>query len=336
MGLFGGGSTKTKTTVAPNAKVESLLKNIVNKTEGMDDSYISQIYAGLNSTQIQALNNLANNGQLNEVSEILMGRTNTGLEQQSNAASQLQNLIDNQTTGSTITNNTANRQRSGALLSNVNAQGKNTGLTGSMYDDASVRRAANQTGARLDANNALTQGQNLNSQEIGNQASQRQLAQSIIGMGNKIGQTNQNLGQQGLDLNNTAISNQLNAGNILQQNDNNQNYYNWQNANGAAQNEWNQLNNRLNVANSINGMVGYTQTTKGNSGVSNMQQLAGAGIAGLGIAGNLGAFKSLGQSNNAWNSYNASGRQSGVAGPTQSGGNLSTGANQSPWYNFWS
>lgn len=334
MGLFSK-SGSTKVEVKPNANVEAILKDIVARSGQMDDSYISKQLAQLNPTQIEALNKLADSGQVNQISNILMDRTGKGLEQLQTAANQYQGLIDNQTTGSTIQSNVGQRMREGGLLSTINAQGKNSAVQGILGDNASARRAANRTSAAVDASNTLTQKANLMGQEINNDALRSRIAQSIIGAGSTIGQNNTALGQQGLQLNSLATQNLLNVGNQYQGQSNLQNYYNWQNANGQQQNAWDQLNNRLNVANSINGMVGYS--SKGTTpGISTGQQILGAGLSGLSTLNNLGAFNNLGQTYNAWNSYNNNGGQSGVAGPTQSGGNLSNGANQSFWSNLWS
>lgn len=334
MGLFSSGGGSTKTVVAPNANVEKILKDIVSRTQGMDDSFISQQLAQMNPTQIEALNKLADSGQVNQISNLLMNQGIQGFEQQQNAANQYQNLINNQTTGADIQKRVGQLQRQGGLLSNVNTQGKNSGIQSMFSDDPSARRAANRTGSNIDAANALSQGRNLLNREISNDAQRSQIAQSIIGAGNTIGQNNINLGNQGVNLNSLATQNLLNVGNQYQAQANAQNQMNWQNANGAAQNAWDQLNNRLNVANSINGMVGYT--SKGSApGQSVGQQLLGAGITGIGVAGKLGAFDSLGKTYNAWDSYNSNGGQSGVAGPMIGGGNLSNQPQQSFWGNAY-
>lgn len=333
MGLFSKGSS-TKTVVAPNANVEKLLKDIVSRTDGMDGSFISKQLAQMTPEQITALNNLADSGQVNRASELLLGQGQKGFEQQQNAALQYQNMINNQTTGQNIQDRVAQQQRQGGLLSTINAQGKNSAVQGILGSDASARRAANRTGSNIDASNKLSQGARLMNQELNNDAMRSKIAQSIIGAGNTIGSNNIALGNQGLQLNSLATQNLLNVGNQYQAQANSQNQMNWQNANGAAQNGWDQLNNRLNVANSINGMVGYT--SKGSTpGVGIGQQIAGAGLTGLGIAGQLGAFNNLNKTANAWNSYNASGGQSGVAGPMQNGSNLSQQPQQSFWGNAY-
>ena len=333
MGLFSKGGS-TKTTVAPNANVEKILKDIVARSGNMDTDYISKQLASLNSTQIEALNRLADSGQVNQVANTLMGRTEQGLNQMQNAANQYQSLIDNQTTGQDIQNTVNQLNRQGGLLSNVNAQGLNSSIKGTLGDDPTARRAAQRTGTSVGAFNTLNQKNSLTNQALNNDAMRSRIAQSIIGSGNTIGGTNAALGQQGLQLNSLATQNLLNVGNQYQAQANQQNMYDWQNANGAQQNAWDQLNNRLNVANSINGMVGYS--TKGSApGPSAGQQLLGAGVTGLGIAGQLGAFNGLGQTYNAWNSYNNNGGQAGVAGPMQGGGNLSNQPQQSFWGNAY-
>lgn len=307
MSLFSKGGS-TKTTVAPNANVEKILKDIVARSGNMDTDFISKQLAQMNPTQIEALNRLADSGQINQVANTLMGRTQQGLDQMQNAASQYQGLIGNQTTGQDIQNTVNQLNRQGGLLSNVNAQGLNSSIKGTLGDDPSARRAAQRTGASVGAFNTLNQKNSLSNLALNNDAMRSRIAQSIIGAGNNIGGTNAALGQQGLQLNSLATQNLLNVGNQYQAQSNQQNMYDWQNANGAQQNAWDQLNNRLNVANSINGMVGYS-TKSSAPGLSTGQQLLGAGVTGLGIAGQLGAFNSAGpfsglnqsQVNNAYN-----------------------------------
>lgn len=329
-----GSPASSKVTVRPNSQVSAILQQIVKDAQNMgakDQGFISQQLAGFNQNQDAALRNLASSGVLNQVADMYTPRTQMGLDQLSGLAQQYQSMLDggsNQLNAQNVNNfrdtlNSSNlAQRTGKAAANVSL--------GNGSDSGSLRRASAQ-GANLNSANTnlsrAVEGQNIGINSLlGNAAFQRGVLGAQAGLANQ----NLNLGAQGVNATQKAIQNKLMAGNLQQQQDQLQANLNWENAIGQNQYAWNQLNNQLNVLNSVSPMAGYTIKNAA-PGVDYGSQLLGAGMTGLGIAGRLGAFTPNQQTQNAWNSYNATGGQSGMAGPMIGGGNLSQQAGQSNW-----
>lgn len=330
MSLFGSAS-KTKTTVAPSSQVDALLKQIVANAQNMnsnDAGFISQQLAGLNPNQQAALSNLANSSTLNQLSGMYTPRTQQGLDQMNTLAQKYSALGNNSISADDVNNfssglnNSALAQATGKAASNISL--------GNGSDSGSLRRASAQGAALNSANTNLSRSISGKSLGVNALQSNNSFQQGLLNAQTGLAGQNLNLGAQGTQAAQQAIQNQLTAGNLQQQQDQAQADLNWQNAIGSQQYGWNQLNNQLNVLNSVSPMAGYTITNKG-AAPNTTQQLLGAGVTGLGIAGRLGAFTPSQQTTNAWNSYNASGGQSGMAGPMIGGSNLSNASGQSNW-----
>ena len=330
MSLFGS-SAKTKVTVAPSSQVDAILRKVVADAQAMganDPGYINRNLAGFNQNQTAALQNLASSGVLNSIDQMYSPRTQMGLDQMNQLASQYQGLINNQI-GADDVNNYRNTLNNSALAQSTGKAAANVSL-GNGSDSGSLRRAAAQGTARNEANTNLSRsvsGQNIG---IDNLSSNRAFQRGVLGAQTALAGQNLGYGAQGTQAAQQAIQNQLMAGNLQQQQDQALANLNWENAIGSQQYGWNQLNNQLNVLNSVSPMAGYTMNNVA-PGTSVGQQILGAGMTGLGIAGRMGAFTPNAQTQNAWNSYNATGGQSGMAGPVIGGSNLSQQGGQSNW-----
>lgn len=331
MGLFGGASS-SKTTVRPDSRVEDLLRQIVQNAQNQqanDSGYTNRELAGLNDYQNSALQNMINSGVLNQVSDMYTGRTQQGLDQMNQLASQYQNMA-----GKGIGANDVNQFKSGlnnsALAQSTGKASANVSL-GNGSDSGSLRRAAAQGNKLNSANTNLSRSISSGNTAIGNLMDNASFQRGMLGAQGALAGQNVNLGQIGTNAQQQAINNRLQAGNIMQQQSNAENQNNWQNAIGQQQYGWNQLNNQLNVLNNVSPMAGYTIKSTG-AAPSVGQQILGAGVTGLGIAGRLGAFTPNAQEQNAWNSYNSNGGQSGMAGPMIGGGSL---AQQNPASSGW-
>lgn len=335
MGLFGG-AQKTTTKVRPSRQVEDILKNVVSETQNMpDNGFTNYNLAGLNATQQGALSSLAQSGELNKLASMFGGRTQQGIDQLNQAAGYLNTIANGGVTGRQVQDyaNTVTGKNSlgtRALAQGIDAGGAMKALGGS----AALRSAGRRSGGQINALGRNQLGQQAKGQGITNLLNnvndQRQIAGQIAGQAG----TNLGLGAQGVSAAQQALQNQLQAGNIEQQQAQRQNEVDWQNQMGAQQYDWNQINNKLNVLNEVSPMAGYTTEGLG-GGISKSNQLLGAGMTGLGIAGKLGY---LGNSANALqNSLNTG--QTNWAGLTQgatANGNIGgipvyKQASASPW-----
>lgn len=329
MSLFGS-SAKSKVTVAPSSQVDALLRQIVSDAQGMNNGqFIGREMAGFNQNQNAALSGLANSDVQKQLAALYTPRTQQGLDQMNTLAQRYQSMVNGGgVTGQAINdyskalNNSALAQATGKAASNVSL--------GNGSDSGSLRRAGAQGAALASANTNLSRSIAGKNMGINNLQNNEAFQRGILGAQTGLAGQNLNLGAQGVQATQQAIQNQLLAGNLQQQQDQAQANLNWENAIGSQQFGWNQLNNQLNVLNSVSPMAGYT-IKNAQPGVSQGQQLLGAGMTGLGIAGRLGAFTPNAQTQNAWNSYNASGGQSGMAGPMIGGSNLSNQQSQNNW-----
>lgn len=329
MSLFGS-SAKSKVTVAPSSQVDALLRQIVSNAQGMNNGqFVGREMAGFNQNQNAALSGLANSDVQKQLAALYTPRTQQGLDQMNTLAQRYQSMANGGgVTGQAVNdyskslNNSALAQATGKAASNVSL--------GNGSDSGSLRRASAQGAALASANTNLSRSIDGKNMGINNLQNNEAFQRGILGAQTGLAGQNLNLGAQGVQATQQAIQNQLLAGNLQQQQDQTQANLNWENAIGNQQFGWNQLNNQLNVLNSVSPMAGYT-IKNAQPGVSQGQQLLGAGMTGLGIAGRLGAFTPNAQTQNAWNSYNASGGQSGMAGPMIGGSNLSNQQSQNNW-----
>lgn len=337
MGFLGGGSQTSTVKVRPDQRVEDILKNVVSQASTMPNGqqYIQQQLAALTPNQQAALQNMIGSGTLNQINNMYSPLTQQGLNQMEGISNNLRDLASNAIGAQDVRNYQSSLQNS-ALAKATAAAPSNVSLGNGQASD-SLRRAGTVGAQRTGAVTNLNRQQSAANMGISNLLAGQDFQRGILGTQSGIAGQNLNLGRAGTMAGQQAIQNKLNAGNIMQQQQNQLNNLNWQNQLGQQMFGWNQLNNQLNVLNQVSPMAGYT--TKGvTPGASTGQQLLGAGITGLGIAGRLGAFSPSTQEQNAWNSYNATGGQAGMAGPMIGGSNLSQ---QSPastgfWGNYGS
>lgn len=337
MGLFGGGSQSTTVKVRPDQRVEDILKNIVSQAGTMTNGqqFIQQQLAGLTPTQQAALQNMIGSGTLNQINNTYSPLTQQGLGQMESISNNLKQLSNSSIGAQDVKDYQSSLQNS-ALAKATAAAPSNVSLGNGQASD-SLRRSGAVGAQRTSALTNLNRQQNAANMGIANLQAGQNFQRGILGTQSGLAGRNLSLGASGTQAGQQAIQNQLNAGNIMQQQQNAQNNMDWQNQLGSQMFGWNQLNNQLNVLNQVSPMAGYTLKNAA-PGMSTGQQLLGAGITGLGIAGRLGAFSPSAQEQNAWNSYNATGGQAGMAGPMIGGGNMSQ---QSPtstgfWGNYGS
>lgn len=318
MGLFGS-KPKTTTEVKPDSRVEAILRGVVTDTMNMpEQEYINKMMAQLSPQEKGILSNVAASGDLRQAANAMSPALGQGLQQITDNNAHYQSVVNNPISVNQVL------QDKQLLQNGLQATATNQGLSATNAlgrDSAASRRASKINSRTILANQKI-------SPEMGNlsisQANQnhRNTIQTA-GSLNDIANSNVSRGLQGVELQDKAVQNQLNVGNINQTLSNQQNAIDYQNANGAAMFPWQNINNRLNIMNTVSGMAGYKTQGVG-AGVPVGKQLAGAAISGLGIAGRLGAFESTPENvSNAWDSYDANGGQGGMMGAMPNGGSLS-------------
>lgn len=336
MALLAGATTGT-VKVRPAQQVEEILKRVISQASTMPNGqqYIQQQLAALSPNQQAALQSMISSPEYNQIDKMYSPLTQQGLNQMESISGNLKGLI-NSPIGAAEVKDYQNSMQNSALAKATAAAPSNVSLGNGQGSD-SLRRASAVGADRTSALTNLNRQQNAANAGIGNLLSGQAMQRNLMGVQSGLAGQNLSLGAAGTQSGQQAIQNKLSAGNIQQQQQQAINNLNWQNQIGQQQFGWNQLNNQLNVLNQVSPMAGYTMKNV-QPGASTGQQLVGAGIAGLGIAGRLGAFSPSSQTQNAWNSYNATGGQSGMAGPMIGGNNLSQ---QSPsstgfWGNYGS
>lgn len=338
MAFFGSGQ-KTTTTVKPSAQVDAILRRVIQQTQELNrpgnQQFIDQQMADLTPNQQAALQRMIQSPELQQIQNMYSPLTQQGLNQMENISSNLRNL-SNSPIGAREVVDYKNQMQNSRLAKTTAAAPSNVSL-GTAGSSDSLRRSGAVGAQRQSALTNLNRNQAATNAGIGNLLAGQDFQRGLLGTQSGIAGRNVSLGASGTQAGQQAIQNALNAGNIQQQQQNALNNLNWQNQIGRQQFGWNQLNNQLNVLNQVSPMAGYT-IKNALPGQSVGQQVLGAGITGLGIAGRMGAFSPSQQETNAWNSYNASGGQSGMAGPMQGGGNLSQQGGQTPgfWGNYGS
>ena len=298
MGLFGS-AQKSKTTVKPSPQVEKMLRDIASRSQNINEDFIAKQFATLTPEEQQAITNYAGSGALTSASAALSPRYQQGIEQMTSINKDLQSVIDKPISAQQVLDQAGTLKQ--GLYKGVQQTAANAGGVSSKFGAAgraAARRGASQQAARNALNpNAVNQAINM--------AGSNQ-ANLLEGAGRKadIAQFNQQLGQQGIELNNQALQNKLNAGNFMQSYQQAMNTNNWENANNAQLFPWQKAQNQLNVLNQISPMAGYTETTKG-AATPIGQQIASAGLGAVSIYGKLGGFS--GGEENTLSGYNSQG-----------------------------
>lgn len=283
MGLFGS-AAKTKTTVKPAPQVEAILRDVVSRSNNIDQQFIEHQFAQMTPQQQQAVNTLAQSGNLRQAAGALSPRLTQGIQQITDINKNLQSVVN-----TPITVNQALQQSNalrGGTYQSVAGSAASAGGVANKFGAAgraAARRGASQQSARSALNPSFT------NTAINALNANKQADLSTASLASNIAGNNQNLGMQGIQLNQQALQNQLNAGNFMQSYQNAMNTNNFQNANAKALFPWEKINNQLNVLNAVSPMAGYTQTSKG-AATPVGQQIASAGMAGLSIYGKLGGF----------------------------------------------
>ncbi|MFX0614049.1 hypothetical protein ABEL47_01635 [Escherichia coli] len=340
MGLFGGSSgTSTKTTVKPAPQVTEELKRIVGDLQNTDfGDFIARQYAGLTDDQKDAINGIAQSGQLNKASQFLSPQFAKGMQQVADNNKYLQSEAN-----APVTVDQVLSDRNAALNSTVNKNALSQATTApskTLQGSAGARVAMRRNSGFLTAQNAFQRGAEGANSSINQRLQNQSNRVNDLNAMNNIANANVGYGIQGAQLNNQALQNKLQAGNILQQNQQALNDQAYQNANGAALFPYQQLQNKANIMSQVSNMAGYTQYGT-QSGESKGQKLLGQGIALVGSYGKMGGFSSNNPfasqtTKNAWNSYASNGGAAGVAGPMPDSSNASDASNSSGGMSpFW-
>ncbi|MFQ3396373.1 hypothetical protein P9477_23255 [Enterobacter mori] len=310
MGLFGSKATTT-VKVKPSWQVDQILRDVVKRSNNIDQQFIEHQFAQLTPEQQNAINTVAQSGNLRTAAGALSPRLMQGVDQITDVNKQLQGVVNAPISANQALSE-ANVLRNGTY-SKVTQSAANAGGVANKFGAAGrvqARRNATSQAAQSALNPEFT------NTAISNLNRTAQGKLDTASMAANIATGNQNLGMQGIQLNQQANQNQLNAGNFMQSYQNAMNTNNFQNANQKALFPWEKINNQLNVLNQVSPMAGYTQ--KGVTAATPMgQQLAAAGVAGLSIYGKLGGF--------------SGGDETNVTGYDQQGQAINTPVNQ--WSN---
>lgn len=323
MGLFGGGSkTSTSSMSRPGYLTDYInqLTNMIGQTNSGD--YVNKDYVGLNQTQQQALDQLANSGALRDLSSQYLNAGQQGLGDLDYASNGLNNLYNQGAiTGDQIGNLANQLYNQDDVQAAIDAQNQGVqeqlarqtlpsvaeqymgqagqGSGAQMAKDFAKgdalqqmqANAANTTDAAY--NSALNQAQNILSGNRQNQAA------ALSGLAQN-GASMSNLGIQAGNLAQQAIQNQWNAGNIQQQDQQNQYNNQYQNAINNQNWGWQDIQNQINAASVLNGALGQTTTSKTSGG-------------GGGLFGGIMSGAAAGSSYGPWGSL-AGGVLGGLAG----------------------
>lgn len=293
MGLFGGGSKTTTSSMTRPDYIQNMIDSLTNQVNNTNNgSYVNQQYAGLNQTQQDALNQLINSDQLNSLSGQLIQGGQAGLDTLNNAYSQLQGLANNggitsdQISGLAgllydkdavqgaidATNYGTKQNLAKNQLTNIaqqTMQGGGGGSASRMAKDnartAALSQMQNDASSITDQayNNAVSQANSILS---GNRQSQF----SALGALAQNGANTAGLANTGAQFANQANQNALNAGNMMQQNDQAYLNNNYNNAINNQNYDWSQIQNMINATSVLNGAQGMTTkstTSGGGSGL---------------------------------------------------------------------
>lgn len=263
-----------------NSFIQSLNSQINNADMGQ---YIDQQYTGLSQNQLDALNQLAASPELRDLAQQYTNAGKQGLGYLDSAYNQLQSLYndggytaaqqgaladqlyDEQGVNSAIdaqnavTKEQLARSTIPQIVQQYNSQG-GFGSGAKMAKGMAQQGALNQM--QSDAANISNQAyqsamDKASSILSGNQQNRGAALSGLVSGGAQMS----GLGQQAGDLNQQVLNNQLNAGNI-QQNDQQTAFNNaYQNAINQQNYGYQQINNLTNAASVLNGAQGQTSTT---------------------------------------------------------------------------
>ena len=324
---FFGGSKTTKTTVKPDPRVTSMLKDVLNRAKSIDDfNFIEHNAATMNQNERQAINELAASGNVRAVAGALAPRALQGINQATKLNEVYENAANNPITAQEVLD--TSKALKGGLYSAVQQTAQSAGNVAGRLGSGAARAAARRGASQMQARNNLDPS--FTNRAIENATGNRENTLDVAGLQGQVANANVNLGMQGIDLARQATMNQLTAGDIMQGYQNA--LFSNQQANEQGRNDfiWQKIANKQSILGNVSNMAGYTQVDKGD-GVSKGRQLLGAGVTALGAAASKGYLGNPMQTANAWSNYNVNGGQSGVAGPMPSGsayGNLSQAPQQ--------
>lgn len=288
-GLFGGGAKKTTIKHEAAPQVTAILKDVMGRIENEDmGQFIARQYQSLTPEQRQDVNTLAQSGNIRQAASLLSGQFSQGMQQVADNNKYLQAELDKPVTVNQVLSD-ANVAKNGALNQGALSQAKGA-ASSSLSNSAGARVAMKRNAKLMTAQNAFSQaakgaGNSINRQ-FENKTNRLANLNTMAGMANN----NINTGLRGQSLQQQAIQNQLTAGNILQQDQQNAYSNAYQNANAAAKWPTDQLNNKMNMITQAANMAGYTEHGTQSSGVSTGQRVLGAGLAIGSQLGQLGAF----------------------------------------------
>lgn len=312
MGLFGGGSSTTTSQMTRPDYIQNMINSLSNQVNNTNNgSYVNQQYAGLNQTQQDALNQLINSDQLNQLSSQLIAGGQTGLDTLNNAYSQIQNLSNSGITSDQINGLAGQLYDKDSVQAAIDATNYGTKQNLAKNQLTNIAQQTMQDGAggsaaRMAKDNARTaalsqmqnDASNLTDQAYNNAVSQansilsgnRQNQYSALGALAQNGASMAGLAGTGANMANQANNNALAAGNIMQQDQ--QGYLDNAYNNGIMnQNyDWSQINNLINSASVLNGAQGMTTKTTTSGGGSGILGGAMSGAAAGSAFGPWGAL----------------------------------------------
>ena len=313
MGLFGGGGKSVTSSMSrPDYLMDYInqLTNQIGQTNSGD--YVNREYAGLNETQQQALQQLADSGALGALSSQYLQAGQSGLNDLNYANNQLNDLYNQGAiTGdqiSSLANQLYNQEDVQAAIDAQNAgvqeqlarqtQPAIAEMYGGQAGHGSGQRVAKdfaqgnalqqmQSNAaditNASYNSALNQAQNILSGNKQNQAA------ALSGLTQQGGQM-AGLGVQAGNIAQQQIQNQWNAGLQQQQDIQNQYNNNYQNQVNSQNWGWNDIQNQIGAAGVLNGALGQKTTTTASGGGSGFLGGAMSGAAAGSAFGPWGAL----------------------------------------------
>ncbi|MFQ3396371.1 hypothetical protein P9477_23245 [Enterobacter mori] len=300
MGLFGSGGGSTTSKMTRPDYIQNMINNLNGQIKGANvGDYTNMQYAGLNSDQQSALNNMLNNPEMQGYANDLLNAGNEGLNNLNDVYKQITDLYgSNNYSSSSLDNLVSQFYNRGDVENAINAQNSQSENRFAKDTQTNVAQQMNNSGGfgsaqRLGqdrAKEALVSEEQQNASDISNQAYSNAVsqAQSVLASNdaNKraaLGALTTNAQNQAGLINSGAqlqqdLYNQSAAASSQMLNDNqaklNNDYTNQQNAQNMP---YQDIQNRINAASVLNGALGQTTTTKTSGG--------GAGILGGAMSG---------------------------------------------------
>lgn len=313
MGLFGGGTQKSISEMTRPQYLQNMIDQLMDQSQTTNQGqWVDKGYAGLNQNQQDAINQLINSDQLNQLSNQLITGGQQGLDTLDSAYGQLQSLYQNgnitpdqinslagQLYDQDAVNAAIDAQNYGTknqlaknTMTNIAQQTMQDGAGGSaarMQKDMARTSALGQM--QNDASNLTNQAYNSAVEQAnGILSGNRQQQYSALGALANNGANMAGLAGQGAQMANQANQNALMGGTLMQQNEQGRLNNQYNNQMGAQNYDWQQIQNMLNAAGVLNGAQGMTTTTTQSGGGGGMLGGAMSGAAAGSAFGPWGAL----------------------------------------------